>query len=359
MRKKAFKIPLANLGLALCSLLLTAVAAEAAYRVFLGFQLRSSIEPGQKYLRSEYHSVLGWRNVPGQDSHRIYTDLRGFRVASRGEIDRTLTGRVIAALGDSFTYGDGVKGSKAWPNLLDVRLSGREYHVLNMGICAFGIDQMYLYYRETEAELSPEVVLVGVVSWDIQRTGKPHWKPGGRQKPMFVFREGRLELTNVPVPFNPQAGKSALRWQDIVFDFGQVYLLSRLDPRRREPDYVDIPENLLRSEDIEPNKYAAAAFLSQKIIEKWREEVETRGGIFAVVFIPTKKEVDYYHSYLSKLRDNLRRKGVNVIDCREAFLAARDRGIGLWRGSHPSSAGHRVIAEEVYYFLAAKGITEG
>jgi len=358
MPHRTFKIPLANLGLAAVSLLLAAFGAEAAYRIFLGLRLRSSVEPGQESLRSEYHRVLGWRNVPGQSSKGIYTDRYGFRVGDRGEIDRKLTAKVIAALGDSFTYGDGVKGSKAWPNLLDARLCGQGYHALNMGVCAYGIDQMYLHHREMEDTLHPQVVLVGVVSWDIQRAGKPHWKKGGRQKPMFVFEDGRLHLTNVPVPFDPTAEKSALRWQDIVFDFGQLYLLDRLDPRRREPEYVDIPAELLQAEGIELNRYAASAFISQKILEKWSEEVEGRGKIFAVVFMPTKKEVDYYHSYLTRLRDNLAGKGVRIIDCREAFLSARARGIDLFRGAHPSSAGHRIIADEVYRFLAARGIVQ-
>ncbi len=341
---------LPNLLLALAASVLALLLAEFAYRGYLVYRLLTSVDPELKTVMTKYDPLLGWRHIPGRVTGRVIIDRLGFRARSMSARERVYGSPLIAVLGDSYAYGGEVRGHQAWAARLEDKVSGRGYSVANMGVCAYGVGQMYLLYREEKARLDPAVVLVSIISWDIPRTARSSWE-GGREKPLFVWEQGALKLTNVPVPLRPDCITTKVVWTEVLFDAGSCHLLKLLRSCLNRPYYPEITEAEYRAAGVEPNKWGRGAFVAQKILEQWRREAEGEGRRFVVVVIPTAKEVDYYHSYLIRLRDNLRKGGVEVVDCQAAFQENRDRGVDLFTALHPSYHAHKIIAAAVYDHL--------
>ena len=93
---------------------------------------------------------LGHRPNPAYPGH----DQKGFR---NSQVPDSAD---IVALGDSHTYGSGVKSEETWPKVLGV-LSGQP--VYNMGLSGFGPVQSFLYWDEA-VSLKPKVVIEGLYS---------------------------------------------------------------------------------------------------------------------------------------------------------------------------------------------------
>ena len=343
-----------NLLLFLVSLVLTFLLAEAGYRVYL---ICHKPSPGIKYtpddIWTRYDQVTGWSQIPGAIVGDVIIDEHGFRVGEENEITRPIGERVISASGDSFTFGFGVTGGEAWPARLERLFPPQPYDVINLGVCAYGIGQMYLHHRRLGRRYHPEIVLVAFMSWDIERVVRRSWL-NGREKPRYVLRDGELELTNVPVPLKLDFDKEGIRWYDIFFNWRKLYLLDRFRALERSEDLSQNPVEVYLAEKITPSRYAEGVLLSQKILEIWRDEVEERGGRFIVVLIPTKKEIKHYRPHLRRLKKNLLDKGLEVLDCQPALQAEGGAGFELFlTNKHPSARAHEVIASEVYYYLTA------
>lgn len=73
---------------------------------------------------------------------------------------------VIAAVGDSFTFGFGVEGTKTWPSRLAERLAidhGLPTEVLNLGVGGYGTRDEAIVVRERAIPFEPDVIVVAYV----------------------------------------------------------------------------------------------------------------------------------------------------------------------------------------------------
>ena len=93
---------------------------------------------------------LGHRPNPAYPGH----DQKGFR---NSQVPDSAD---IVALGDSHTYGSGVKSEETWPKVLEM-LTGQP--VYNMGLSGFGPVQSFLYWDEA-VSLKPKIVIEGLYS---------------------------------------------------------------------------------------------------------------------------------------------------------------------------------------------------
>ncbi|OQA41872.1 MAG: hypothetical protein BWY49_00196 [Candidatus Omnitrophica bacterium ADurb.Bin314] len=155
----------------------------------------------------EHHPALGWYSQknktalldnPNFPQVIVHTNPDGFR-GSRTYLSGKPAGTIrIAALGDSFVFGFGVEDGQAFPALLESGDLHRE--VLNLGVPGYGIDQIYLSYREIAKRFHPDIVLIGVFPEDFWRATRS-FADSGHVKPYFTLSSGeKLALHNVPVP---------------------------------------------------------------------------------------------------------------------------------------------------------------
>lgn len=155
----------------------------------------------------EYHPVLGWYSQKNKTSSletsnfpriSIHTNSSGFRGMREYNSPKPAGVIRMAALGDSFVFGFGVEDDQAFPAILESQTPGRE--VMNIGIPGYGIDQIYLSYREIAKAYHPDIVLIGIFPEDFWRATRS-FADTGHVKPYFsLMPNGKLKLHNVPVP---------------------------------------------------------------------------------------------------------------------------------------------------------------
>ena len=159
-----------------------------------------------------HHPVRGWAVRPDVRNQVMFGDrvlstnsegVRGVREYARTRAPGT---QRVLVLGDSFTFGDEVSDDETYAHFLEELLPGVE--VVNLGVHGYGHDQMLLYLREVGARYAPDLVLLGFVADDMERS-----LLGFRDfaKPRFALVDGGLELHGTPVPSPEEVSRTAWR----------------------------------------------------------------------------------------------------------------------------------------------------
>ena len=151
------------------ALSLLAVVGELACRVFAP-QLNYGTLPDwvMKMLQFSDSMYLGWELRPGELDHNS-AGIRG------PEVKREKPPRVwrIATIGDSVTYGLGVEGARAFPNLLESKLNDADVgpvEVLNFGVPGYNTFQEYTLLKQRVLEFDPDLVIMTFSPDDVETT---------------------------------------------------------------------------------------------------------------------------------------------------------------------------------------------
>ena len=159
----------------------------------------------------------GWKRAFVRDYARLRkkglvgTDLGGYvhdpdlgwdtpnhvRGVHRYELDKRPGVFRVAVVGDSFTYGAEVGDDETYPKRLEMLLAKGE--VMNLGVRAYGIDQMVLKYLKHGRAYRPDLLVVAIFTLDYLRTPLTFYRFA---KPLYVVHPetGALTLTQTPVP---------------------------------------------------------------------------------------------------------------------------------------------------------------
>ncbi|TVM18265.1 hypothetical protein DPQ33_05785 [Oceanidesulfovibrio indonesiensis] len=173
---------------------------------------------------------LGWKLRPGVIAESKRTGVKVvYRINSKGLRDAEATYEKppgvyrIVMLGDSRTFGFGVREEQHFPKLLQGYLPGVE--VINMGVDGFGVDQNLLFLRHEGFKYEPDLVISYVPHFkDERHMHDRRWNMG---KPMFeVAEDGALVLTNSPVA-NNDAWYVAIRRVDRFLSVSRAYAIFR------------------------------------------------------------------------------------------------------------------------------------
>jgi hypothetical protein len=160
--------------------------------------------------RDSWHEVdewLGWRNKAGWkgEGSTAVAPVATFsvRTNARGQRDDREVGDAAPA---------GVKRvafiGEATPRRLEEELArrGKRVEVLNLGTCAWGVDQMRLAVERQALPLKPDLIIIGVITDDFRRALRAVSNTGHR-KPRYVLEgAGSVRLVGAPVPPPPPPG---------------------------------------------------------------------------------------------------------------------------------------------------------
>lgn len=144
---------------------------------------------------------LGWVHRPETEGRFVAP---GFDVAVRinshglrGPEYEAGPGRPrILLMGDSFAWGWGVEEHQTLAGRLGEGLPG--WDVLNAATAGYSTDQQLLWYIDERARFEAELVVLLFCENDF--SGNARTVMYGFPKPLFVFEDEALRLTNVPVP---------------------------------------------------------------------------------------------------------------------------------------------------------------
>ncbi|MBI2061518.1 MAG: hypothetical protein HYT87_17395 [Nitrospirae bacterium] len=281
----------------------------------------------------------------------------------------------ISAYGDSFVHGDEVGFDDTWEAEL-MRLDPR-LEALNFGVMGFGSDQAFLRYREERTRFQSQVVLIGYMSENIQRTVnvfRAFYTPGYGMpftKPRFVLDPSGLKLLENPLPtradyramlespgptlrrlskddgwfkWMPHEGK----WDGLaVVRLGKTALFWYR--RVLAPDAILTPEGVYR-------RGSDAFELTRAILSAFYAEVEIHGEFPVIVLFPSPADVRRYRktgkARYAPLADDLQKMKRRVIDTLPALAGLTpdpltpDPGGGAVN-VHYSAAQNKAVARKI------------
>ena len=285
-----------------------------------------------------YHPVRGWalrpglRDVPAFDGKRLSSTDRGYR-GRDGVAERASSSRLrIAALGDSFTFGEDVGDDETWVRQLAILHPGVE--TVNLGVHAYGHDQMLLTLREEGPRLRPDMVLVGFVHIDLERNRTAFFDYA---KPKFVLQDGLLELGNVPVP-TPEELRARERWRSKFLD-----LISMLRAR-----VWDRTGHEARARDA----------LGVALLEALRDGADDVGARPVFAYLPILDEIGAPDPSAGErfFEATCRASGLACVNLRPAFHQRVRAGQRLKKRGHWGPTEHRAAAEDLLVLLTERGL---
>jgi hypothetical protein len=199
-----------NLVLLLAALCLAVLLGEGISRIFFSsIDEKNWVGAEKKYY--EYDSLFGWKKIPGLRSQRVTA---GKPPVSYNINSRSIRGPEypyakedgeyrILVLGDSFAEGFMVEFSELFSEVMKKTLNDKQrsvhIDVINTGTSGWSTDQELIMFQTEGKKYSPDLVILLFYENDITYNNRPKdW--GMYYKPLFQIVDGKLELTNVPVP---------------------------------------------------------------------------------------------------------------------------------------------------------------
>jgi hypothetical protein len=238
----------------------------------------------------------------------------------------------VAALGDSFTFGEGVGDDDTWVHQLGVLHPALE--PVNLGVHAYGHDQMLLALREEGPWLQPDLVLLGFVHIDLERNRTAFLDYA---KPRFDLEGQSLVLHNVPVP-TPDELRAREPWRSKF-----VALLSMLHARVR--DRTGLEEQ-------------ARDTLGRALLTAVDDTAREIGAVTVFVYLPILDEIGASDPSPGErfFETACRDAALTCVNLRPAFSQRVQGGQHLRRRGHWGPTEHRAAAEDLVRLLAEEGL---
>jgi hypothetical protein len=286
-----------------------------------------------------YHPVRGWTLRPNLDAVPAFGGDKVLSSTSRGyrgqrDVAPTKTeGRLrVAALGDSFTFGEDVSDDDTWVHQLGVIRPTLE--PVNLGVHAYGHDQMLLTLREEGPWLQPDIVLLGFVHIDLERNRTAFLDYA---KPYFDLEGETLVLRGVPVP-TPEALRAREPWRSKFLD-----LLSMLHARLRERTGLEE-----RGRDA----------LGKALLAAIRDTARDLGARTIFVYLPILDEIGAPEASSGErfFDATCRQERLTCLNLRPSFHTRVEGGQHLKRRGHWGPNEHRAAAEDLSRMLTESGL---
>ncbi len=337
--------------------------ASMVARATTGYLYVKKQPPGWKGTVARADARLGFAPVPGSAGAEILPggELEPVRFDSAGlrvpmEEGVAVSGPVVLALGDSFTFGTGCRAEDTYPARVARALGGRS---LNAGFPGYGLSQMLTRAQELVPRYRPQLLLVQASTWLPARASKPLRTSGFGLLPVPWFAAGpedrptwrpppfTSKLFDLPIARYRETEPGPLDWAGFVGRVG-IPLFLHDDPRALRMRVARATGRLPRG--------ASERAISEAVYPALARLARENGARMVVVVLEAAGKQNLAPADLGLL------PGVLVVDTKAGLYAGisgtdRDsylRAYGHWRGApprmvdeHPNARAHAIIAEQV------------
>lgn len=280
---------------------------------------------------------------PGASFSHVYdvaADPRGY-YGAEGRVDYRINGlghrgagisiekppgvRRILCLGDSFTFGEGVREEDTWPRRLE-RLAGPRTQVINAGVQGYDLYHEALYLDRYGQFLQPDVVVIGFFMNDAMPFGE-------------TVTHHQL-LTQAPVE-SSRLGRISRLWS---------VLERKRSAARRSRQYID---------DLR------ASFTSRQwkeintLIPALRTMANQEGFDIVAMIFPLLHELNGNYPLErehGEVRKAFEEAGIEVIDLLDSYRGYRATELQAHPvDPHPNELAHTIAARRLAHWLRSKG----
>ncbi len=282
---------------------------------------------------------LGWVPSPGLRRDGLTTSSLGLRGGAEVQFEKKPGERRLVVVGDSFTFGEGVRDEEVWTDRLAKKLEQEQRGItlINCAVMGYGLDQQALRLEELGMKFSPDLVVVGLFGPDLDRNELTFRDDA---KPRFVCDGDGLELVNVPVPTE----------EALLATLGRPSVVSYA--------WAMASKGMARLRERSPS--APKWELARRILDRMRATAVRGGARLVVAYFPAKpgsfsRNADRHETVVVEWA---RARGVPLVNVRDAFVAlGSNRFFDVWHG-HWTPFGNEVVAETIHHRLAELGLLD-
>jgi hypothetical protein len=304
---------------------------------------------------NEWDRNTGTRLIPGVKGTLSCSEYSiDIAVNSKGLRDREFPyekppgTRRILCLGDSFTFGYGVRADETFAKLLERSLneggsSGSRWEALNAGIGSTGTAQQLALYETECYKYSPDIVVVcfcpandffdniasglytiendTLVKHDAVRTRARGIQRFTRFIPGYGFLSSRSHLLNL------------VRYRVAAMNYHEL---------NRKVSQSTKPENVVAQHNR----------MTRLLLDKFQRSCAERGSRFVVMFMPPPRTGEA-GQWTAEMIAYCELRGIPVLDLEPAFEAARRNSLQTYYRieGHWNAVGHAVTARALHDFL--------
>ena len=261
----------------------------------------------------------------------------------------------ILALGDSFTWGQGVTFEETWLHLLELRLNDghprKRIELIKAGVPGYGTRDELNYLRNYGLKLQPDLVLLAFIGEDMLNNGAPwpeHFVPPAPPTFGSVLRARSPEQLEWRL-------RHASHLYNLLIPLASRGWMGRWFTERKAADSF-----VLRSY---PAKWVRLWETTEGFLNDMHDSLQEAGIPLVIVVIPQRLQILVDQFKLDPLRfepdkpyalvkNFANDRGLPVFDLLPSFrVASMKSELYFPVDGHPNASGTRVIAENVWAFL--------
>jgi lysophospholipase L1-like esterase len=331
-----------------------------------------------EYLHHKMPSRMRYvlRNPDNGDEYEMVTNNLGFRGRDIGEKARG-TYRIVL-LGDSFTLGDGLPDTDAFPPLLERLLNesgDRKYEVLNLGVVSYTPLLEYLLLKKYIGQLEPDMVVLNFDMSDLLQeyvyrriaradgTGEVTAVDGYREyntrvssryvKMLILIRRNMFITSSIVEIIDKRFGKDEdadVDVADVVERENRMMLVHTLDAPQQEElprMYSMVEDSILRAKRL-CDRYGCVFILS---VYPWGHQVNDREWLPGRYdFIPERARIS--DRTVDNLGEYARENGIEFFNAFPSFRGYKGgERLYFMHDPHWTPAGQRLMAESLAVFV--------
>ena len=273
--------------------------------------------------------------------NEIIINSHGFRDYEYSKKKNKNTYRILV-LGDSTTFGYGVKIEESYPkvleDLLNKNFKNKKIEVLNFGVSGFNLIDYYNVFKEYGAEFLPDCIIIGLMQNDFTLTSEKYVIENGIGK-----RPGSFW-----VRYNiPSFVLKLLRNSGLYLTIGNA--LKNIDATKIN-NLPKVNPKIIKSQDLKVVK-GISGYLAK--FNKISNDLDIP---IYYLYLPTKREVElnrYGHKELpAQLQKHSKDKeNINFIDMLDNFKKNSTVDKKIYSDQdpvHPTAFGHKIYANSIY-----------
>lgn len=276
----------------------------------------------------------------------------------------------ILTVGDSFTFGQGVKDNNTYSTKLEeiFKNNHKNVEVINGGYASsFSPDSYFLFLKGKGLDLKADLVIMGFFIWnDITDLAETQWemmdenglptKINSRLR--MVDKEGHLTFVkpkrrySIPILANSHFFQLVYSYKQSAFD--KLFALFDKNPNFDPEKEAMAIYNACIFEDDCFLKYQKEWEKIMKVIKATKELLAENDISFLIVLIPTKEQLndpDLGSGINKKLGQFFEENNIDYLDLYDQFKGRQINEFYFSQDAHWTNMGHQLAAEIIFDYL--------